>query len=74
MDTPETIKHVLCECPQLDERRRKMFEGPAVMQDLSENPEKCLEFLTARFEKLRMNDKMVEDEGGGSPRAAVGFE
>ena len=74
MDALETIKHVMCECPQLDERRRKIFNGPAVMTDLSKNPGKCLELLTMRFEKLRMNDKMVEDEGGGSPRAAVGFE
>ena len=74
MDAPETIKHVMCECPQLNERRRKIFDGPAVMTDLSENPGKCLELLTVRFEKLRMNDKMVEDEGDGSPRAAVGSE
>ena len=65
-EAAETIEHVLLECPALEERRMRMFRERVEMKDLVDQPEKCRQFLVARFEKLNDRRKLVEDEGGGS--------
>jgi len=72
MEEAETINHILCDCPQMSERRQRIFGGPVAESAMVTLPEKCLEFLEVRLPKLRGGSKMEEDEGGGSPRAAVG--
>ena len=65
-EAAETIEHVLCECPALEARRMRIFREHVVMKDMVDQPEKCRQFLVARFEKLNDRRKLVEDEGGGS--------
>ena len=65
-EAAEKIEHVLLECPALEERRVRMFRECVEMKDMVDQPEKCRQFLVARFEKLNDRRKLVEDEGGGS--------
>ena len=41
LDAPETIKHVMCECPQLETKRRSIFDGPVEMSMMTSEPEIC---------------------------------
>ena len=66
-DAPETIEHVLCECEQLEERRRRNWEGKVKINMMVTHPEVCRKILVARFAQLSANRQKEEDEGGGDP-------
>ena len=72
MDAVDNIKHILCECPQLEEKRRRLHPERFTVQMLTTHPEVCRKLLATRFEKLRDDRKEVEDEGGGSPADCTG--
>ena len=66
-DAPETIEHVLCECEQLEERRRRNWEGKVKINMMVTHPEVCRKILVARFAQLSADRQKEEDEGGGDP-------
>ena len=53
-DEHESIKHVLCNFPDLEMERRRLFEGEEVgVSYLVSESEKCRRLLTKRFERLK---------------------
>ena len=66
-DAPETIEHILCSCEQLEERRRRNWEGNFEIGMMGTHPELCRKIFVARFAQLCTERKMEEDEGGGGP-------
>ena len=72
MDAVETIEHVLCKCPQLEEKRNREHPGKFNTEMLVTNPEVCRRLLSSRYTKLQEGRRMVEDEGGGSPTDCTG--
>ena len=66
LDADETIAHIICECPQLEGRRRRILGPDAKMSMLTTEPELCRKFLSTRFDQLDDRMNMEEDEGGGS--------
>jgi ribonuclease HI len=58
---PETIQHVLCDCPILELARRSVFEGPVELHDLVSKPEKCRSMLSHRFPKLKLKKATTDN-------------
>ena len=73
-DAAETIKHILCDCSQLEERRARTFDGDVSIDMLTTHPDICRKILAARFKQLNNERKLVEDEGGGSPQDCTGLQ
>ena len=53
----ETIEHVLCHCPMLEEKRRREYHGEVKLKLLVEEPEICRRILKGRYEKLRTEEE-----------------
>ena len=66
-DAPETIEHVLCSCEQLEERRRRNWEGNFEISMMATHPELCRKVLVGRFAQLCTERNKEEDQGGGGP-------
>ena len=73
-DAAETIKHILCDCSYLEERRARTFDGEVSIDMLTTHPDICRKVLAARFKQLNKEKKLVEYEGGGSPQDCTGLK
>ena len=51
-DAPETIEHMLCECEQLEERRRKNWGEKVKIEMMLTHPKVCRKILVARLSQL----------------------
>jgi ribonuclease HI/exonuclease III len=65
---PETIKHVLCECSDLDEERDRIFCAGVTLMHLTAEPESCRELLANRFPGLQWEEPRGEDTGEDEER------
>ena len=52
-DKPETIKHVLCECVKLEEKRVRMWHDTITVSMMTTHPELCRRILEHRFPALQ---------------------
>jgi len=50
---PETIKHVLCECVKLEEKRVRMWHDTITVSMMTTHPELCRRILEHRFPALQ---------------------
>ena len=58
----ETIKHILCNCPAIDTKRRELWQDEKIdVSDLVKEPDKCRKLLELRFEELKLPES---DESG----------
>ena len=74
----QTIEHILTECPDLKEERKKHFPGGKVkMHSMVLDPEKCRKFLSAKFNGLKIstdtnqNTTEVDTEGVVPPTSST---
>ena len=51
-DSEESIEHVLCECPQLEEKRRRAHPEKFTLDMMTTHPEVCRKVLSTRFKKI----------------------
>ena len=63
----ETIEHVLCRCPALEEKRARMFEGEVTIDMMVYKPEKCRKLLESRYPDLKLCDSKERDSDGVNP-------
>ena len=71
MGEKETVKHILCECPQLECARIEMWPERFTTEMLVQNPNVCRKLLGRRFPALRKIG-ILEGDGGGSPEGCNG--
>jgi ribonuclease HI len=64
MDEDETIDHILCRCPQLEERRKRAWHEAVTVRMLADEPEVCRHILENRIPKLKLGRRSPEEEGG----------
>ena len=59
----ESIEHILCECPILENKRRRIFEGEVGIDMMVTQPEKSRKLLSERFTNLKLNieNRLMED-------------
>ena len=50
----DTIGHILCRCPSLDEKRQQIRIGQWKVDDMVNNPLECMELLQDRFPELEV--------------------
>ena len=68
----QTIEHILTECPDLKEERKKHFPGGKVkMHSMVLDPEKCRKFLSAKFDGLKIS---ADKKQGGQASKNAHFE
>ena len=65
MNEEETVEHVLCKCPQLEQARKEEWPGAFKMEMLVSEPDVCRKVLGRRFSALRRIGN--EEDGCGSP-------
>ena len=54
-EVPETIKHLLCECPSLEEARARNWPGKVNITMMISHPDVCRQILEKRFQGLKMS-------------------
>ena len=66
----ETIQHLICDCPELEEERRKHFDGKVTQNHLVTHPEECRTILAKKITALETykntNEEVDETEQVGS--------
>jgi len=60
----EDIKHVLCDCPALEAKRRELHEEPIVMNMMVMHPEICRKILSRKYKTLRIENPNTKSESG----------
>ena len=61
----ETLEHVLCRCPALEEQRKRQYDGEVTAAMMVTKPELCRRILQHRFKELKhcnADDQHSEDE------------
>ena len=58
----ETIEHVVCRCPQLETRRRRLWSEEFRMEMMTKEPDICRRLLAERFKALKMGETEHDDE------------
>ena len=66
----ESIEHVLCDCPILDEIRRRVIEEPVEPHHLVTKPEEARTILAKRFENLKLEHDFAEIRDDEAPLGA----
>ena len=51
-DEDEDIRHIICLCPTLEEKRGQIQTGEWRVRDMIDNPLECMELLQHRFPEL----------------------
>ena len=65
----QTLEHVLCRCPALEERRQRQIGGDVTMDMMVSEPEQCRKILEGRIPELKLK-RVEEPTGGGHPSVA----
>merc|ERR1712188_29948 len=63
MNEEETVEHVLCKCPQLEQARKEEWSGAFKMEMLVSEPDVCRKVLGRRFSAIRRIGNEEDDCG-----------